>query len=45
MYVCIAIHTCMQQLMKDEAMNLDESGKGLVGKFGGRKEKGKIVIL
>lgn len=43
MYVCL--HTYMQQLMKDEAMNLEESGKGWLGKFGGRKGKGDIVIL
>lgn len=45
MYVYIYIHACMQQLMKDGAMNLEESGKGLFGKFGGRKGKGEIVIL
>lgn len=50
---CITLQTeqvifrniCMQQLMKDEAMNLEESGKKLFGKFGGRKGKGEIVIL
>lgn len=45
MYVCIDIHTCVQQLMKDEAMHLEESGKGWLGKFGGRKGKEEIVIL
>lgn len=33
------------QLVKQKAMNLKESGKGCIGVFGGKREKGKMLQL
>lgn len=37
--VSVSVYACMQELMKEESMNLKKSGKGCRGGSGGKKVK------